>query len=96
MRKGINILNTSTLHHQNPITKFRILTIVRRGRTFSSSSSHHDQPMKSKVWESAEEAIKDVVQSGQTLLVGGFGLSGVPGMSMSAYVYSMFLVISLS
>lgn len=52
--------------------------------------------MKSKVWESAEEAIKDVVQSGQTLLVGGFGLSGVPGMSMSAYVYSMFLVISLS
>lgn len=52
--------------------------------------------MKSKVWESAEEAIKDVVQSGQTLLVGGFGLSGVPGVSMSAYVYSMFLVILLS
>jgi 3-oxoacid CoA-transferase len=34
---------------------------------------------KTKVWKSAEEAIKDV-ETGQTLMVGGFGLAGVPGI----------------
>jgi len=35
--------------------------------------------LKTKVWDSIEEAIQDV-RSGQIVLVGGFGLAGVPGM----------------
>lgn len=31
-----------------------------------------------KVYESAREALKDVVQDGQTVAVGGFGLCGIP------------------
>ena len=33
---------------------------------------------QSKVYSSAEEALKDVVSDGQTLAIGGFGLCGIP------------------
>ncbi|KAK7693693.1 hypothetical protein QCA50_003264 [Cerrena zonata] len=40
-------------------------------------------PNKSKVWASAEEAVKDV-KSGDTLLSGGFGLCGTPDTLIGA------------
>ena len=33
---------------------------------------------RSKVYASAEEALKDIVKDGQTLAIGGFGLCGIP------------------
>lgn len=55
-------------------SRFRVLAVVRA----YSTPTDLDVPKKSKIWGSAEEAIKDV-QSGQVLMVGGFGLAGVPG-----------------
>ncbi|KAG1748946.1 3-oxoacid CoA-transferase [Suillus paluster] len=51
------------------------------------SSTHAQVPLnnKSKVWESPEEAVKDV-KSGDVLLCGGFGLAGVPDTLLSALV----------
>ncbi|KAI6151091.1 hypothetical protein BKA82DRAFT_1000867 [Pisolithus tinctorius] len=43
------------------------------------------QAPKSKVWPSADEAVKDV-KSGVTLLCGGFGLAGVPDTLLGALV----------
>ncbi|KAI5117658.1 hypothetical protein M0805_008888 [Coniferiporia weirii] len=40
-------------------------------------------PNKSKVWDSAEDAVKDV-KSGQTILCGGFGLCGTPDTLIDA------------
>ncbi|GJE95160.1 3-oxoacid CoA-transferase [Phanerochaete sordida] len=40
-------------------------------------------PSKTKVWDSVEEAIKDV-KSGDILLSGGFGLSGIPETLLAA------------
>ncbi|KAH7927092.1 3-oxoacid CoA-transferase [Leucogyrophana mollusca] len=40
-------------------------------------------PNKKKVWESADEAVKDV-KSGDVLLCGGFGLAGVPDTLLAA------------
>ncbi|KAK1217165.1 hypothetical protein PQX77_020173 [Marasmius sp. AFHP31] len=40
-------------------------------------------PRKTKVWDSVDEAVKDV-KSGDTLLVGGFGLSGIPDTLLEA------------
>jgi 3-oxoacid CoA-transferase subunit A len=34
--------------------------------------------MKSKIWPSAADALRDVVKDGQTIAVGGFGLCGIP------------------
>ncbi|MCU1529053.1 MAG: acyl CoA:acetate/3-ketoacid CoA transferase, alpha subunit, partial [Frondihabitans sp.] len=34
--------------------------------------------MASKIWNSAREALADVVFDGMTVAVGGFGLSGIP------------------
>lgn len=39
--------------------------------------------MKGKVWESFEQAISDI-QDGATLIVGGFGLCGIPEKSIEA------------
>jgi len=39
--------------------------------------------MKGKVWDSIDEAIKDI-QDGQTIVVGGFGLCGIPEKSIEA------------
>ena len=33
---------------------------------------------QSKVYDSAEAALKDIIQDGQTLAIGGFGLCGIP------------------
>ncbi|KIM87523.1 hypothetical protein PILCRDRAFT_280068 [Piloderma croceum F 1598] len=42
-------------------------------------------PNKKKVWDSAEEAVKgDAIKSGDTLLCGGFGLSGIPDTLLGA------------
>lgn len=60
------------LASRHTASKIRVLAIVR------AYSIPAEVPKKSKVWESAEEAVKDV-KSGQTLMVGGFGLAGVPG-----------------
>ena len=59
---------------QRTASRFRVLAVVRA----YSTPTDLDVPKKSKVWESAEEAIKDV-KTGQVLMVGGFGLAGVPG-----------------
>ena len=67
LRKGIN--TTTTRNH------LRLLVIGRR----AYSTPHRDTSLKTKVWNSVEEAIRDV-RSGHIVLVGGFGLAGVPGM----------------
>ena len=33
---------------------------------------------QSKLYDSAESALKDIIQDGQTLAIGGFGLCGIP------------------
>lgn len=40
--------------------------------------------MSNKVFDSAQAALKDVVQNGQTLAVGGFGLCGIPEALIAA------------
>ncbi|KAH9482396.1 Succinyl-CoA:3-ketoacid coenzyme A transferase 1, mitochondrial [Psilocybe cubensis] len=40
-------------------------------------------PSKSKVWDSADEAVKDI-KSGSVLLCGGFGLAGIPDTLLGA------------
>ncbi|KAI6117550.1 3-oxoacid CoA-transferase [Pisolithus croceorrhizus] len=47
--------------------------------------SLNTQAPKSKVWTSADEAVKDV-RPGDTLLCGGFGLAGVPDTLLGALV----------
>ena len=37
-----------------------------------------------KLWPSAEAALADVLTSGMTLAVGGFGLCGIPEMLIAA------------
>lgn len=39
--------------------------------------------MKGKVWDSIDEAVKDI-QDGQTIVVGGFGLCGIPEKCIEA------------
>ncbi len=43
--------------------------------TFETSGSG---PVSSKLWASAEDALRGLVADGQTLAVGGFGLCGIP------------------
>lgn len=40
--------------------------------------------MSNKVYDSAELALKDIIQDGQTLAVGGFGLCGIPEALIAA------------
>lgn len=40
--------------------------------------------MTNKVYESAESALNDIIQDGQTLAVGGFGLCGIPEALIAA------------
>ncbi|KAJ2930048.1 hypothetical protein H1R20_g7006, partial [Candolleomyces eurysporus] len=51
-------------------------------RYYSIAADSH-APKKSKVWASADEAIKDV-KSGDILLCGGFGLAGIPDTLLGA------------
>ncbi|KAI5987570.1 hypothetical protein EDD15DRAFT_2173488 [Pisolithus albus] len=78
-----------------------MLTIRRPGRVLISVAFKPNIPLisagwarpytlntqvpKSKVWTSADEAVKDV-RSGDTLLCGGFGLAGVPDTLLGALV----------
>ncbi|KAG1794218.1 uncharacterized protein HD556DRAFT_1443166 [Suillus plorans] len=57
-------------------------TIFLRARWYSTPSEL-PLPNKSKVWESVDEAVKDV-KSGDVVLCGGFGLAGVPGALLAA------------
>jgi 3-oxoacid CoA-transferase len=54
-------------------------------RSVRSFSTPTDLPVpnKSKVWASADEAVKDI-QSGSVLLCGGFGLAGIPDTLLGA------------
>jgi acyl CoA:acetate/3-ketoacid CoA transferase alpha subunit len=54
------------------ICRSSLSLVGRRLRSTASTTSRRE-----KVFASAEEATKDIV-SGSTLLVGGFGLTGVP------------------
>jgi hypothetical protein len=45
--------------------------------TFANNLSRRSFAASSKIFSSAEEAVKDI-KDGNTLLVGGFGLSGCP------------------
>ncbi|KAF7295353.1 Succinyl-CoA:3-ketoacid-coenzyme A transferase [Mycena indigotica] len=47
------------------------------------SSIPDEPPAKSKVWESVQEAIKDI-KSGDVLLCGGFGAAGIPDTLLAA------------
>ena len=40
--------------------------------------------MNNKVYPSASDALKDIVQDGQQIAVGGFGLCGIPEALISA------------
>ena len=40
--------------------------------------------MANKVFESAQAALADIVQDGQSLAVGGFGLCGIPEALIAA------------
>ncbi|KAG6865618.1 hypothetical protein C0991_000905 [Blastosporella zonata] len=56
---------------------------------FASTSRKYSTPVdtpapkKSKVWDSIDDAVKDV-KSGDTLLCGGFGLAGIPDTLLGA------------
>merc|ERR1711990_1289561 len=60
------------------------------GQRFSSRATQHlvtgnYRSFASKVVASAQEAVKDV-KDGDTLLVGGFGLCGIPENSINALI----------
>ncbi|RDB24177.1 Succinyl-CoA:3-ketoacid coenzyme A transferase 1, mitochondrial [Hypsizygus marmoreus] len=54
---------------------FRIAAFASTNRRYSIHSA--SVPNKSKLWESAEEAVEDI-KSGDVLMCGGFGLTGIP------------------
>ncbi|KAI0065421.1 3-oxoacid CoA-transferase [Artomyces pyxidatus] len=58
----------------------RVALVVLRAYSVSTDLP---VPKKKKVWDSADEAVKDV-KSGDTLLSGGFGLSGTPDTLIGA------------
>ncbi|CAA7265345.1 unnamed protein product [Cyclocybe aegerita] len=65
------------------VTSLRItalLAVPANTRRYSIRSS---PPEKTKVWDSAEDAVKDI-KSGTTLLVGGFGWAGIPDTLLEA------------
>ncbi|KAF9256601.1 3-oxoacid CoA-transferase [Marasmius fiardii PR-910] len=66
------------------------VSVAARRNTLRVSLTHYrhygiptNLPPKTKVWRSVDEAVKDV-KSGMTLLVGGFGLSGIPDTLLGA------------
>ncbi|KAH7107564.1 3-oxoacid CoA-transferase [Auriculariales sp. MPI-PUGE-AT-0066] len=62
----------------------RVATALRlRAWRSLSTSTELPVPNKSKVWNSADEAVRDI-QSGQTILSGGFGLCGTPDTLIQA------------
>ncbi|EIW85447.1 3-oxoacid CoA-transferase [Coniophora puteana RWD-64-598 SS2] len=64
-------------HHTRATFSLRVLRCL--------STATDAIPNKPKVWDSVDEAIKDV-KSGDTLLCGGFGLAGVPDTLLAALV----------
>ena len=63
------------------ITRSTTVTLTRK--TFHSSLFCSSSSSSSKVYSSANEAIKDI-PDGATLCVGGFGLCGIPENLISA------------
>ncbi|ESK90298.1 coenzyme a [Moniliophthora roreri MCA 2997] len=62
-------------------TTLRVAAVARYRQY--STPTNIPVPNKTKVWDSVDEAVKDV-QSGNTVLVGGFGLSGIPDTLLGA------------
>ncbi|KAK7033643.1 hypothetical protein VNI00_012643 [Paramarasmius palmivorus] len=62
-------------------TTLRVASVARY--RYYSTPTDLPVPNKSKVWDSVDEAVKDV-KSGNTVLVGGFGLSGIPDTLLGA------------
>ncbi|EMD38352.1 hypothetical protein CERSUDRAFT_113512 [Gelatoporia subvermispora B] len=65
-----------------PAFTIRRALIIFRARQYSTSVDL-PVPNKTKVWDSADEAVKDV-KSGDVLLSGGFGLCGTPDTLIGA------------
>ncbi|KAJ3512907.1 hypothetical protein NMY22_g15198 [Coprinellus aureogranulatus] len=64
-------------------TYLRGVTATRFSVRFYSIAVDSHTPKKSKVWASADEAVKDI-KSGDILLCGGFGAAGIPDTLLSA------------
>jgi len=63
--------------HVSALRGLRNTLVVSSRVRFYSVVTDAPIPKKTKVWGSAEEAVKDV-KSGDTVLCGGFGLCGIP------------------
>ncbi|KAF4619444.1 hypothetical protein D9613_005354 [Agrocybe pediades] len=59
------------------------ITAFRGSARFFGTPVDIPVPNKSKVWDSADEAVKDI-KSGSVLLCGGFGLAGIPDTLLGA------------
>jgi hypothetical protein len=57
----------------------RGFTATRLSLRYYSVAVDSHTPKASKVWNSADEAVKDI-KSGDILLCGGFGAAGIPGV----------------
>ncbi|KAK7693692.1 hypothetical protein QCA50_003263 [Cerrena zonata] len=60
-----------------PLLRVRVTVTTLTAKRYLSVVHDHPIPKKSKVWKSAEDAVKDV-KSGDIVLSGGFGLCGIP------------------
>ncbi|KAI0054173.1 3-oxoacid CoA-transferase [Auriscalpium vulgare] len=79
MKLSASLLTASThLAAKSPAR----LSLVLHVRNYSATVDL-PVPKKKKVWDSADEAVKDI-QSGDTILSGGFGLCGTPDTLISA------------
>ncbi|PFH52470.1 hypothetical protein AMATHDRAFT_173559 [Amanita thiersii Skay4041] len=66
-----------------PQPSLRISLYTYTLRKYGTPADSPAAPSKSKVWKSAEDAVKDI-KSGDVILCGGFGLAGIPDTLMAA------------
>ncbi|TFK27426.1 succinyl-CoA:3-ketoacid-coenzyme A transferase [Coprinopsis marcescibilis] len=78
--KSIWICRHTIRSARQPLRPIGIQLYSRRN---SSIASKTNTPRKSKVWDSAEEAVADI-KSGDVLLCGGFGAAGIPDTLLGA------------
>ncbi|KAJ7197139.1 3-oxoacid CoA-transferase [Mycena pura] len=72
------MLVVHALRSSRPSLRLTFLTTISR-----SYSLPAEPPTKSKVWDSADRAVKDI-KSGDVLLCGGFGAAGIPDTLLGA------------
>ncbi|PPQ83264.1 hypothetical protein CVT25_004003 [Psilocybe cyanescens] len=65
------------------LPSLQLTTLVAVHRRQYSIPTDIPIPNKSKVWDSADEAVKDI-KSGSVILCGGFGLAGIPDTLLGA------------